>query len=174
MMGKVAPPSHRRVLPRRPRSFVVAERVELPWPQGDGDMLWGMVSLHDIFPVELLAKCVPKPDEWPVGDLAATECPPDDRERVLPSEETGGGGLQRVCRGLGFGLHPQAPGAWGGALLDQGGTHRRPSLLWLRRGGAGGMEVMDVDADPPPLRHRDPQSEGCTSRRPVWVCTRPS
>ena len=54
-----------------PQSLAVAEGVVLPLPQGDGDMSWGMVCLHDIFPVELLAKCVPKPNEWPARDLAA-------------------------------------------------------------------------------------------------------
>ena len=40
--------------------FVVANKVEVPWPGAQGDMEWEcrVVSLKDIFPGELLALCV--------------------------------------------------------------------------------------------------------------------
>ena len=51
--------------------FIVADNVELPWPNARGDMEWEcrVVSLKDMFPGELVALYVREKDMGPEEDL---------------------------------------------------------------------------------------------------------
>ena len=110
-----------------PKSFVVIEEVELPWPPGERGASWGLVSLQDTSPAECVAKCVPEQEEWIRDGVNPATPPPWGWEPPRPPGAfLYAGGLRSVCKGSRFGLHPPprrcaAGGGRGGALSRIGG-----------------------------------------------------
>ena len=103
--------------------FIVADNVELPWPSARGGMEWEwrVVSLKDMFPVELLALCVREKDVGPEEVLGGTR----DAEAAAESSadrsrrDDGGGGEETT----------NLPGGGGVALRE---LERVPSKAGTR------------------------------------------
>ena len=142
-----------------PDDFVVADNVELPWPNAQGDMEWEwrIVSLKDIFPGELLALCVLDKDVAPEEYLGGSRGGEADTESRAGHNQRG----DRPEHGDG-----QPAGQGGGERRGEspaaGGSARIPSAPLpfaavegcpgSERGGEhpGREEIINVDAEPPP------------------------
>ena len=140
--------------------FIVAYKVELPWPSAQGGMEWEwrLVSLKDMFPGELLAHCVRVKDvgrEEVLGGWRDAEAAAESSaDRGRREDGGGGGGDSQPTGGGGPGRRGEIPVRSGDAsVLDV------PLAFAAVQGPlgsecAGGRrereDVIDVDAEPPP------------------------